>query len=121
MRVSTVLLVPAVLCASLCAQIEKPSPIPSRNKKPAEEAPKKKSENTPQSGESQRSIPADANTGTACFYKPKADSGNTESLGPAHATLVTGTKVRVTNLANSKAVVVTVTGHGNLGDRIISV
>ena len=120
----------ALICSILCwGQIEKPSPVPSRNKKQAAEAPsekapdkKKQENNPPQSGEAQRSATVNGSTGLACYFRPKPDAaGNAGTLRAAHPTLATGTKVRVTNTANSKAVVVTVTDHAELGGRIISV
>lgn len=120
------------LCAAAWAQIDKPSPVPSRNKKQATEttpqttpapkaAPKKEGAPAP-GGEADRTTsPSGPNLGTACYFRPKGDGKSTNLRTAAHPDLPLGTKVKVTNLANNKVVTVVITGHGDLAGRIISV
>jgi rare lipoprotein A len=103
---------------------EKPSPVPSQNKRQAVTAPAPQQKSGRQGTARMNEGDADrttlsGDTGTACFYRPKA--GADATMQATHATLATGTKVRVTNLANNKTAVVTISGHGDMGGRLISV
>lgn len=110
-------------------QPPKPSPFPSKNQKKVVDAPPpaipKQSQNAkaaqdpPSAPQNAADRPTD-DTGLACFYvrKPGTDA---PTLRAAHPSFAIGTKVRVLNLSNQKSIVVTISDHGDLGDRIISV
>src|SRR5690242_17720315 len=133
--------IPAVillLALPLCAQEadRKPSPFPDKNRqresaasaraKGSRDAPNRQTRTragaAPVAGDAATKAAAGATTGKACFFS----SGTAEGAEPgefvaAHATYPFGTRVRVTNLANGKAIEVRIIDRLPDTRRIISV
>jgi rare lipoprotein A len=114
-------------CVPLMAALQdgnsKPSPIGSRRSQAAlAPAHTPDFKNHGKDSPAAAPIPNGPDTGIACYYRQKpAQPGEviTAGLTGSHNTLPKGTKVKVTNLANQKSVVVTITEHSNGTDRII--
>jgi rare lipoprotein A len=113
---------------------DKPSPVPRRPARPkaeqAESARSRAADGRERGGGRPRAVVTDGReTGTACFFSSKAngrptasgDHLDSEELVAAHGSFPFGSRVRVTNLANGKAVVVRIIDRFPDPKRIISV
>ena len=118
---------------SAFAQNSKPSPIGRTRAESAAAASARAAERhaEPETASKPKQEPAGlivrtADTGPACFYRVKAlastEQDSTETpLNATHPTLPLGTRVKVTNLDNKMAVVVTISEHSSGTDYIICV